>query len=90
MQHQGTLIKPHSISLAVLPEVVGFDIDLSDLFSLGISTADMDLTINNIDVEDNSNATVAATMHLNGVKQKINFIMVYEVDGWFIHDIIER
>lgn len=73
--------------------LVGFDIDLSDLFSLGISTAEgdyMDLTINGIDVEDSSNATVAATMHLNGVKQKINFIMVYEDDGWYIHDMIER
>lgn len=71
----------------------GFDIDLSDLFSLGISTAEgdyMDLTINNVDVEDSSNATVTATMHLNGVKQKINFIMVYEDNGWYIHDMIEK
>ena len=72
----------------------GFDIDLKDLFSLGVSTTQgdfMGLEITNINVIDSSNAVATTTMNLTGAGvQTIYFEMVYENDGWYIHDMTDR
>ena len=72
----------------------GFNIDLSDLFSLGVSTTSgdfMELEITEINVINSSNATVTTTMNLTGAgTQTIYFVMVYENDGWYIHDMTDQ
>ncbi|MBQ7347460.1 MAG: hypothetical protein IJW55_05840 [Clostridia bacterium] len=72
----------------------GFNIDLSDLFSLGVSTTTgdfMELEITNITVIDNENATATTTMDLTGAgTQTIYFVMVYENNGWYIHDMTDE
>ena len=70
----------------------GFDIDLSDLFSLGVSTAEgdfMELEIRSIAMLDSSNAIATTFMDLNGAESTIYFIMVYEKGGWYIHDMTD-
>ena len=72
----------------------GFDIDLSDLFSLGVSTTQgdfMGIEITNINVIDSSNAVATTTMDLTGAGvQTIYFEMVYENNGWYIHDMTDK
>lgn len=72
----------------------GFNIDLSDLFSLGISTTQgdfMGLEITDINVIDSSNATATTIMNLTGAgTQTIYFEMVYEKGSWYIHDMTDR
>lgn len=72
----------------------GFDIDLSDLFSLGVSTIQgdfMGLEITDINVLDHSNATATTIMNLMGEEtQTFYFEMVYENDDWYIHDMTDR
>ena len=72
----------------------GFNIDLSDLFSLGVSTTSgdfMELEITNVTVIDSSNATATTEMFLTGAgTQIIYFEMVYENNGWYIHDMTDR
>ncbi len=72
----------------------GFNIDLSDLFSLGVGiTSDdfMQLEVTDITVIDSANAIATTTMDLTGAgKQTIYFIMVYENDGWYIHDMTDE
>ena len=74
--------------------VTGFDIDLSDLFTLGVSTTSgdfMELEIIDIKVVDSSNATATTTMKLAGSSnQTVYFVMVYENDGWYIHDMNDK
>ncbi len=74
--------------------VAGFDIDLSDLFSLGVSTTSgdfMKLEITDITVIDNTNATATTSMNLPGAGvQTIYFVMVYENDGWYIGDMTDE
>ncbi len=72
----------------------GFNIDLSDLFSLGVSTTSgdfMELEITDITVIDSANAFATATMDLTDTgTQIIYFEMVYENNGWYIHDMTDR
>lgn len=72
----------------------GFDINLSDLFSLGVNTASgnfMDLEISDISIVDNENAVVTTTMKLAGAgTQTIYFVMVYEKGGWYISDMTDK
>ena len=72
----------------------GFEIDLKDLFSLGISTIDgdfMKLKITDIKITDSKNATVTTTMELTGAGvQTIFFSMVYEHEGWYIRDMSDK
>ena len=72
----------------------GFNIDLSDLFSLGVSTTSgdfMELDITDITVIDGANATATTTMDLTGAgTQTIYFVMVYENEGWYIHDMTDE
>jgi len=72
----------------------GFNIDLSDLFSLGVSTVSgdfMELEIADIKVIEKSTATVTTTMDLTGMgMMTIYFEMVYEDGGWYIHDMTDR
>ncbi len=71
----------------------GFNIDLSDLFSLGVSmTSDdfMKLEITEINVIDSSSTIATTVMNLMGSgTQTIYFEMVYENDGWYIHDMTD-
>lgn len=72
----------------------GFNIDLSDLFSLGVSTTSgdfMELEITDITVIDSTNATATTKMFLTGSgAQIIYFEMVYENNGWYIHDMADE
>ncbi len=74
--------------------VVGVDIDLRDLFSLGIAIESddfMKLQISSISVTDSKNAIATTTMDLTGAGvQTIYFYMVYENDGWYISDMTDR
>lgn len=74
--------------------LLGFDISLSDLFTLGISMAKEDfmkLEIKNITIIDASNAVVTTVMDMIGDEESttIYFEMVYEDDGWYIHDMTD-
>ena len=72
----------------------GFNINLADLFALGVNTTSvdfMDLKIEEINMSDEKNAVVTTTMNLAGSgKQTIYFIMVYENDGWYINDMTDQ
>ena len=74
--------------------LTGFSVDLSDLFALGVNTTSddfMKLKITDIKVIDSTNAVVTTTMNLTGSgTQTIYFKMVYENDGWYIHDMTDR
>lgn len=74
---------------------MGFGINLSDLFSLGVAMVEddfMKLKITDINVIDQSNAVVTTTMDLTGGQgdQNMYFIMVYEKDGWYISDMTDK
>ncbi len=73
---------------------LGFDIDLKDLFSIGVSVTNgdlMKLNITDVSITSNSNgkmATVTTSMDLAGTgAQTVYFSMVYEHDGWYISDM---
>ncbi len=73
----------------------GFDIDLKDLFSLGVSTVDDDfmlLNIISVEMRGSSEAVVTTSMSLHGGMndEKIYFIMVYEKGQWCISDITDK
>jgi len=72
----------------------GFDVDLSDLFSLGVSTTQgdfMELKITDITVIDEATATATTILNLKGAgTQTIYFEMVYENNGWYIRDMSDR
>ncbi len=73
----------------------GFDINLSDLFSLGVSTTSgdfMELDIESIAVSiDETRAVATTTMKMpHSNAQTIYFVMVYENDGWYINDMTDK
>ena len=73
-------------------EGTGLNIDLADLFALGVSMAPGDFMGLKIDeilvVEDEMRATAVTTMDLVGEgEQTVYFVMVYETDGWYIEDM---
>lgn len=74
--------------------LTGFDLELSDLFSLGIGTYSsdfMNLEIIEINYIDSTNAFATTTVELAGSKAKtIQFVMVYENDGWYINDMTDK
>ncbi len=69
----------------------GIDIDISDLFSLGIYSVEddfMELNISEINIESDKKATVTATMDMPNSKNiPIYIYMVYENEGWYIRDM---
>ncbi len=73
---------------------IGFDIDLRDLFSLGIyieSDDFMKLRITDITPVDHTHATATATMDLTGYgTETIFFHMLYENEDWYISDISDK
>ncbi|MBQ8567194.1 MAG: InlB B-repeat-containing protein [Clostridia bacterium] len=78
----------------IFGDITGFEIDLSDLFSLGIATSSgdfMKLDIININIKDSKNAVVTTKMDLGYTKGTIvYFIMVYENEGWYISDMTDK
>ena len=71
----------------------GFDIDLSDLFSLGVNTTSgdfMGLEITSIDIINETTAVATTNMELSGTSMTIYFDMVYENDGWYISDMTDQ
>lgn len=71
----------------------GIDVDLSDLFTLGISTSKgdfMGLEINSISISDNKNAVANTTMTMSGQTMTIYFKMIYENGGWYINDMTDK
>ena len=78
---------------AVAGKYTGIDIDLSDLFSLGVNTTKgdfMGLTINSINIIDTKNAVVNTTMTLSGQTMTIYFKMLRENGGWYINDMTDK
>ncbi len=73
---------------------IGFDIDLRDLFSLGVAIESddfMKLQITDITVTGTKNAVATTTMDLTGAGvQTIYFHMVYENGGWYISDMTDK
>ncbi len=71
----------------------GIEVDLSDLFSLGIATESGDfMGLQISDIQINGNTAVATTkMNLVGgmENQTIYFEMVYEQGGWYIDDMTD-
>ena len=72
----------------------GMEVDLSDLFSLGVSTASgdfMELDISDIKVSKSEMAVVTTKMELHGSgQQTIYFVLMYENNGWYINDITDK
>ncbi len=72
----------------------GVDIDLRDLFSLGIAIEDGDymrLKINKIEIVNSQKAIATTIMTLaNSDNKTIYFEMVYEHDGWYINDMTDK
>lgn len=73
--------------------LIGFDIDLTELFSIGVGVVDGDyikLQIKDINVVDDKNAVVTTVMDMqHSQTMTIYFIMVYEKDDWYIHDMTD-
>lgn len=71
----------------------GYNIDLRDLFSLGVAVEEgdfMNLQVSETKISGKS-AVVTTTMSLPDVSgQKMYFIMLYENNGWFISDISDK
>lgn len=78
----------------LLGGLTGFNFDLRDLFALGVNmTAEdmMDLRIEEIIIQNKENAIAVAVMDLeNSGEETVYFIMVYENEGWYIHDITDN
>lgn len=75
---------------AAAGKLTGIDIDLSDLFSLGIMTASGDFMIAEIEsirMIDEENAAATVRMNLDGGEETVYFTMVSDDDDWFIADI---
>lgn len=80
--------------------MLGMDgVSLSDLFSLGVAIAGddvLDVSIGNIDITDEENATVETTLSLSygdlveKTDYSISFVMVKEDDDWFIDNMIQK
>lgn len=74
--------------------LLGVDIDLTELFSLGVGVVDgdyMKLEIGEVNITDSSNAVVEAKMDLmHELPMTIYFIMVREKDDWYIHDLTDK
>lgn len=72
---------------------LGFDISLSDLFSLGVNTTSgdfMGLNILSMNIVEGQSAVVTTSMTLHGSgTQTIYFEMTYEHGDWFIHDMTD-
>lgn len=72
----------------------GYSIDLSDLFSLGVSMVSGDIIkveIIEIAISNSAKATVTATMNLKNTESKTAyFSMTYENDNWYIGDITDK
>lgn len=86
--------KSRSTLLASIDLISAFSggyIDVSALFSLGVNLTEgefMKLEISDIKVTDSKNATATATMELQGGgTQSLTFEMVFENEGWYIHDL---
>lgn len=77
----------------VAGNLTGVQIDLRDLFSLGIAMEAEDymkLEMKEINVLDRANAVASAKMELaNAGADTVYFIMKYENNGWFIADMTE-
>jgi len=75
----------------ILGSLSGLSLDLSDLFTLGVNTSSgdfMDLEITDITITENEKATATARTNLAGSGiQIIKIELVYENDGWYIHDM---
>ncbi len=78
-------------SIDLIRAFSGGYIDMSALFSLGVNLTEgefMKLEISAIKVTDSKNATATATMELQGGgTQTLTFEMVFENEGWYIHDL---
>ena len=83
-----------NIGGAVAGSAVGFNLNLADLFALGVNTTSgdfMDLQIGEIKMTDEKRAIVTTTMSLAGSgNQTVYFIMVYEDGGWYINDMTDK
>lgn len=79
---------------ALAGHFAGFQINLSDLFSLGIGMKEgdfMELEMGDIKILDTENAVATTNMDLPmGEAEVIYFIMVYEKDGWYISNMTDN
>lgn len=81
---------------ALMGGLIGLDLDISDLFSLGVGMQDTELinvTIEKIRITDSTTAIAEGSIVLTEGSSSETclawFCMVKEEDGWFIEDIID-
>lgn len=79
---------------ALTGKLAGFKIAMSDLFSLGVGLEDdayMKLKITDVQMTGDTSAVATATMELTGSRtQTTYFVMTYEHNGWYIHDMTDN
>lgn len=80
---------------SIFGTLLGFELDLKDYFSLGAYVTEedfMSFKIDKIDVADDKK-TAVVTAHTDiagGDEQILIFEMVYEYDGWYIGDVLDK
>ncbi len=78
----------------ITDSAIGFNVDLTQLFSLGVGLYEgdfMKLKIGDITVVDSKNAYAKATMTLaESETMPIYFVMLYENDGWYVNDMTDN
>lgn len=79
---------------ALVGKLAGFKIAIGDLFSLGVALEDdafMKLKVTDVQMTGDTSAVATATMDLTGTQtQTTYFIMTYEHNGWYIHDMTDH
>ena len=87
-----------NVTGSLLGSVTGVNIDLSDMFSLGIATSSEDdflsIEISRIVMQSSEKATLIGTMSFSGVGSEqsdtVFIVMVKESDDWYINDITDE
>ena len=80
----------------LLGGLTGFSFDLSDFFSLGVSTSGeddyMEVNISKVVFRDSEHAVAVGEMAFYNQKTSVNifFYMVKEEDGWYISDMTDK
>ncbi len=71
----------------------GFDINMKDLFSLGVNISEddvMKLEITDIKISSKKKAIAKAEMELYGKSEFVYFVLVYEENDWYISDMTDK
>ncbi len=74
--------------------MLGMEISLSDMFTLGIAITGDDtlkVTIDSVTIEDETNATADGKLSLGGIEEyDIRFVMLKEDGDWYIDNMVQE